>query len=523
MTTPMKTKGRRVVTRPSLPAHAPVLAAEPDMASIRDGRLFVDDVAASDLVRRFGSPLFAYSETQLRANTRRFLAAMASAWPDGPVDILPAFKANPMVATRRVLSEEGAGADIYSPGELEGALRAGVEPSLISVNGGGKDRLHLRRCIETGVRITVEDVDEIDLIQEEAADLGATAMVRFRVKPAMPNLWRRTDFSQLSAPIDLGIQVYKSGIPPEYLVEMGRRVQAMANVELVGLHLHVGRHHPSTWYWKGAMRQFGRLIVELSRAWDGWHPQEIDCGGGFASSRDPMNKEIPRSEFLLTAAGYPVMVGLRGLGFRAYHRVMGKALPHLLAGPEPVYPPPIEALVTAAVTTLRRELAEGAIPTDGVRLQMEPGRWLYGNTAVHLTRVKAVKHQTEPVPYTWVLTDTTQFFLAGGTLEHNRYPVVVADRAGSPATTTADVVGQSCFADLLVPGSRLPQVGKGDVIALLETGAYQESSASNFNALPRPATVLVAGTEVDLIRRAETLDDVWARDVVPERLQGPLG
>ncbi|MDW8805359.1 hypothetical protein P1P68_11360 [Streptomyces scabiei] len=512
----------RPAHRPAGPVHAAVLSSEPDMVSIRDGRLFVDDVAASELVERCGSPLFAYSETQLRTNTRRFLAAMAAEWPDGPVDVLPAFKANPMMATRRVLSEEGAGADIYSPGELEGALRAGVEPALISVNGGGKDLAHIRRCVEAGVRITVEDVDEIDLIQEAAAGLGTTAKIRFRVKPAMPNLWRRTDFSQMSAPIDLGIQVYKSGIPPEYLVEMGRRVFAMPNVELVGLHLHVGRHHPTAWYWKGAMRQFGRLLVELSRAWDGWHPQEIDCGGGFPSSRDPMNKETPRSEFLVTAAGYPVMVGLRGLGARAYHRVIGKVLPHLLSGPEPVSPPPIEELLSAAITTLRRELAAGGVPTEGVRLQMEPGRWLHGNTAVHLTRVRTVKRQTEPMPYSWVLTDTTQFFLAGGAFEHNRHPVVVADRADAPATTTADVVGHSCFADLLVPAARLPHVERGDVVALLETGAYQESSASNFNALPRPATVLVSGTEVDLIRRAETVEDVWARDVVPDRLEGAV-
>lgn len=496
-----------------------VLAAEADMVSIRDGRLFVDDIAARELVERFGSPLFAYSETQQRANVRRFLAAMRAEWPDGPVDVLPAFKANPMLATRRVLTEEGAGADIYSPGELEGALRAGVEPSLISVNGGGKDRAHVRRCVEAGVRITVEDVDEIDLIQAEAAALGTTAKIRFRVKPAMPNLWRRTDFSQLSAPIDIGVQAYKSGIPPEYLLELGRRALAMPNIELVGLHLHVGRHHPTTWYWVGVIRQFARLIVELSRAWDGWLPREIDCGGGFPSSRDPMNKETPRSEFLLTAAAYPLMVGLRGLGTRTYHRIMGKVLPLILTGQKPAHPPRIEALISAAVTTLRRELAQGGVPTAGVRLQLEPGRWLYGNTAVHFTRVKTVKRQTQPVPYTWVLTDTTQFFLAGGALEHNRYPVVAADRADAAATTTVDVVGHSCFADLLVSAAALPPVERGDVIALLETGAYQESSASNFNALPRPASVLVSGHRVDLIRRAETEQDVWARDIVPDRLQ----
>lgn len=498
--------------------HSPVLAAQPDMLSIRDGQLFVDDVAASDLVERFGSPLFAYSETQLRTNVRRFTAAMAAEWPDGPVDVLPAFKANPMIATRRILTEEGAGADVYSAGELDGALRAGVNPARISVNGGGKSRAQVRRCVEAGVRITVEDVNEIDLIQDVAAELNATANVRFRVKPEMLNLWRRSDFTPLATPIDLVMQVYKAGIPPEYLIQMGRRVFAMPNVELVGLHLHVGRQHPTAWYWEGVMRQFAQLIIELSRAWGGWQPQEIDAGGGFPSNRDPMNKEGSPNDALLTAAGYLGMAGLRVLGSGIYNRVIGTLLPHLLSGADPVYPEPVEVLVSAAITTLRRELKAGGIETKGVRLQMEPGRWMYGNAAVHLTRVKSVKHQTKPWPFTWVLTDTTQFFLAGGVFEHNRYPVVVADRADAPATTTTDVVGHSCFGDILVPGARLPRVGPGDVIALLETGAYQESSASNFNALPRPGTVLVSGTEVDVIRRAETDDDVWARDIVPARL-----
>ena len=375
-------------------AHSAVLAPEPDMVSIRDGRLFVDDVAASELVERYGSPLFAYSETQLRTNIRRITAAMAAEWPDGPVDVLPAFKANPMLATRRILTEEGAGADVYSAGELDGALRAGVDPTRISVNGGGKDRAQVRRCVEAGTRITVEDVDEIDLIQEVAAETGAIAKIRFRVKPEMLNLWRRSDFTPLMTSIDLVMQVYKAGIPPEYLIEMGRRVFAMPNVELVGLHLHVGRQHPTAWYWKGVMRQFARLINELCQAWDGWRPQEIDCGGGFPSNRDPINKEHAPIDSLITAGGYLGMVGLRGLGPGIYNRVIGKLLPSLLSGADPVYPEPIEALVSAAITTLRHELRAGGIETQGVRLQMEPGRWLYGNAAVHLTRVKTVKRQS---------------------------------------------------------------------------------------------------------------------------------
>lgn len=497
-----------------------IRGAGPDMLSIREGRLFVEDVAASDLAAEFGTPLFVFSEAQLRSNVRRFREAFQSGWPDGPVDVLPAFKANTLLATRHVLSDEGAGADIYSPQELEGVLRTGVDPERVSVNGGGKSREHLRLAIEAGTRITVEDVREVDWIEEVAAEVGTTAKIRFRVKPVVPNLWRRTDFSQLSAPIDLGVQVYKSGIPFEYLVDLGRRAFDLPHVELVGLHFHVGRHHPSLWFWRGLMARYARQIGELCDAWGGWQPAEIDIGGGMASPRDPLNKELARSEFLLTALGYPLMVGLRALGEDLYHRVMARVVSALLADhPASAPPPTIEEYGRAITSSLRAGLRQAGVSTDGVRLQLEPGRALYGDTGIHLTRVKVVKRQTQPIPYAWVLTDTTYFFLAGGVFEHNRHPFVVADRADAPATQTADLVGHSCYADMIVPGAGLPEVHEGDVIALLETGAYQESSASNFNALPRPASVLVDGGVADLVKRAETVDDVYARDVVPDRLR----
>jgi diaminopimelate decarboxylase len=501
---------------PSSPVAHPHLDA--DCLSVRGGRLFVEERDTIELAERFGTPLFVVSETQLRDNVRRFRRAFEAVWDDGPVDVLPAFKANTNLAARHVLTEEGAGADIYSAQELDGVLRTPVDPTLVSVNGGGKPDEHLRRCVAAGVRITVEDVDEVDRIERVAAELDATARIRLRVKPAMPNLWRRTDFSQLSVPIDLGLQVYKSGIPEEFLVDLGRRALAAPHVELVGLHFHAGRHHPSLWYWQGLMTRYGRLIGELCHAWGGWAPQEIDIGGGWPSPRDPHNQELPRSEFVLTALGYPFLVGLRGLGERAYHAAMARLVPALTSHAGRGAPPAIEDLAATAVGALRDELGRAGVETDGVRLQVEPGRSLYGDAGIHLAKVKTVKRQSRPIPYAWVLTDTTQFFLAGGVFEHNRHPYVVAGKADQAATMQADLVGQSCFADQLVLGAELPEVVEGDVIAILETGAYQESSASNFNALPRPATVLVTGDQAEVVKRAETVDDVYGRDVVPKRL-----
>ena len=119
-----------------------------DCLSVRKGRLFIEDCDTVELARRHGTPLFVMSESRLRSNAQRFRAAFSGAWPNGPVDILPAFKANWTLGTRQVLSDEGCGADVYSAGELHGVLSAGTAPERISVNGGGKSEALIRRCIE---------------------------------------------------------------------------------------------------------------------------------------------------------------------------------------------------------------------------------------------------------------------------------------------------------------------------------------------------------------------------------------
>jgi len=154
-----------------------------------------------------------------------------------------------------------------------------------------------------------------------------------------------------------------------------------------------------------------------------------------------------------------------------------------------------------------------------VTLEVEPGRALYGDAGLHLMRVTRIKRQTRPFPWTWVETDSTENFLPDVFLEHNRWSYVVADRAAAAPVMRADVVGSSCNPDRILPEAELPEVEPGDVIAVLDTGAYQDALSNNFNAIPRPAAVLVTGERSELIRRPETVADVFARDVIPERLQ----
>ena len=122
-----------------------------DCLSTRDGHLWVEECDAVDLIERFGSPLFVVSEDQVRRNVRRFQRSFQEGWPHGPVRVLPAAKAAWISAVQHILAAEGCGCDVYSPGELSVALKAGFDPKLISVNGVPKDGDHIARSVREGV------------------------------------------------------------------------------------------------------------------------------------------------------------------------------------------------------------------------------------------------------------------------------------------------------------------------------------------------------------------------------------
>lgn len=489
-----------------------------DCLSVENGHLFIEGCDTKELVQKYGTPIFVLSENQLRRNVKAYKTAFSKYWPDGEVQVLPAIKSNLTLASRYVLTDEGAGADVYSQGELYAALKAGVEPSKISVNGGGKSEAMLQRCIEDGVLITIEDIEEPDLINKIAKSLGKIAKVRFRVKPNFPSLWKLTDFGHEFASIDLGIQIYKSGIPSQYLEMLGKKVISMSNVELTGLHFHGGRHHSSLWYWKEMMKQYAELIAELTSKWGNYKLKEIDIGGGYAVSRDPHSKLKIKEEVLKSILLRPTELILKLFGnklrYKALSKIMETSVIHEASKEKA---PSIEEYARVAAGTLRGELIKRGVDIKDVKLQIEPGRSLYGNAGIHLSSVKKIKHQTKPLKLNWVLLDTTQFFLNGGVMEYNFHDYIVGNKADLKLDYVADVVGQSCYGDRILPFAKVPRLEEGDIFAFFDTGAYQEVSSSNFNALPRPATIMVSDYSSELIKRSETIEEIFDRDVVPER------
>lgn len=457
-----------------------------DILSLRDHQLFVEDVSAAEIARRFGTPLYVISERGLRSRVRRFARAFATRWPEGEVHVLPSLKANFALALRHLLTQEGVGCDTFGISELQVALDARVPPELISVNGSSKDRTLLDKAVRAGARVTLDSEREVRLVREVARDLGIRARVRFRLRP---------DYTDLDFPSDFGhdlmirdaAQAYKPGIPTEVLLQIGGDAIQAPELDVRGVMVHLGRHSGDLEVWRHMATGVGALIGQLSKAWAGWEPYEIDLGGGFPSYRDPT-----------------------GEGAR-YERHEAARRPSQ----------DIEAYAEALTGGLRDSLRQNGVSPNGKVLEVEPGRSLYADVGIHLATVRNIKVQHQPVARTWVETDTSEMFLLDTLIEHNRWDTLIIERPRDAPSLTADIVGISCGFDVIVPNAQLPEVREGDHIAFLATGAYQDATAANFNAMPRPGTVLVRGTEAWVIRRPETVEDVFRRDVVPEHLGSP--
>ncbi len=493
-----------------------------DCLSIRKGHLFMEECDTVNLVKEYGSPIFAVSEDQLRRNIRRYKRGFEAGWSDGPVKVMPTAKASWSHAIQKIIAEEGCGCDIYSPGELAVAIDSGFDPQYISVNGVPKDDDHIENAIKKGARITLDGIEEIDVVERAANKLNMTARVRLRLRPTLSGFRKFSHFNP-TGPVatDIAAMSYKGGMMYQQAIEIGKRIMKMKNVELVGFHEHHGRHHQSTRYWTEQMKSYAREMGYVCKALGGYQPREISIGGGFAGHRDPFNAETHYSEPYQLLALHGLSMLLKPFGSRIRYAAV-RFIVNLMMEyvPNKKLAPAIEDYAEACTTALKKHLPKNGISTKGLMLQMEPGRSLHGDTAIHLTTVKNAKPMDRPLTWNKYIVDTTQFWFTGGIYEHHLHDYVVANRADEKRTEKADIVGRSCYGDRLLPFVRLPKNLKiGDLLALLDVGSYQEVSMSNFNAMPRPATVLVTGKSTNLIRRAETLEDVFSRDLMPGHLK----
>ncbi len=444
-----------------------------------DGELVIDQVRLSELAERYGTPLHVISETRLRENYRRIRDAFAARWDPG-VEICYAIKANPALAVRRVLADEGAHGDCLGLPELQASLIAGTPGHTLVLNGNNKADDAIRAAVRCGARINVDDPDEPARIRSIAAAEGRRARVGIRTKPdPAPLSDRHTEL----APGTVGgyIERSKWGLGPGDTASTAAAILTMDELELVGLHCHLGRHVPEP-------ELFGDLAdalvstIALLTSEAGWHPDILTVGGGFTQGRDPYFRK-PRD---------------------------GGAWPRI----EDSFVPGIELYADALCTRLADGLYRAGVPAP--RLGLEPGRYIAGPAGVTVTRVGTVKRSLRRV---WVEVDAAITHIGmsrSPTDAHALTPL----RTRGRAEELVDVVGPLCVLDLIAEQAPLEGIHAGELLAILDTGAYADGEASNANSIGRPAVVLVCGEQADLIRRRETFADVFGRDEIPARLFG---
>ena len=447
--------------------------------SIREGRLFIEDCDVADLAEEFGTPLFIVSEQHLVSNFREYQQAFSRHWPEGPVRIMAAIKANPNTAIRRVLTREGAGCDTFGMGELELALRGGVDPYDLAVNGSIKSREVIRRAVEVGCHIILDSPIELEYCQEEAERQGKVVPVLLRVKPWLEDLDLPSDFFPDRTIRDM-TQTVKYGIPTSEMPPMVPRALELPNVDLVGVHSHAGRHSKHFEFWDKMVTAQVRMIDLIREAAGGdWTPQIVSFGGGMAAVED--------RESRVAVTDYES--------------------------------PTIEDYAEVITDAFRREMIARNFDLEGMMIEVEPGRGLHNETGIHVAKVHVVKHETENIDRVWLETDTSEVFLSiGGLNVTPPFDYLFANKADAPLTSVVDIVGITCNYECLVEQAQVPEIEPGDILTFLNTGSYIEPYTANFNALPRPGMVLVNGDSAAWVKRPETQDEVFARDVIPDHL-----
>ncbi len=406
---------------------------------LRDGRALTSDgVALEPMAAAHGTPLYVYSAAAIAARYR----AIDTAFAGYPHAVHYALKANSTLALLRLLRDLGSNADANSAGEIDVARRAGFAPAQIVFTGVGKTDAELAYAIELGVRsINVESEGELERIEGLSRRRKTRTKIAIRVNP---------DVDARTHPhISTGLKTNKFGIPLDEVRALCARTRGRPNVEIVGLHAHVGSQITQM----DPLRHAASALVGLAGqlAIDGVSIEHLDIGGGLGVSYD----------------GTPVP------GARDY---------------------------ADAVLPILRE--------SGLSIVLEPGRHVIAPAGVLLTRVVDVKPAGDGRLF--VIMDAGMTELIRPMLYNAFHRIEPVVRTDAPEVS-CDVVGPLCeSSDTLGKNRMLPGPQVGELYAVLDTGAYGSVMASNYNRRLLPAEVLVEDGAARLIRRRQTLDDVLA-------------
>lgn len=421
----------------------------------QNGTLHCEGVDLESLAAEHGTPLYVYSAGTILNNYRRLASAMAE------LDCLICYatKANSNLSVLQLLAKEGAGFDIVSGGELFRVGKAGGDPAKCTFAGVGKTRPEIEAGLRQGIySFNVESEAEAAFINQVAGELGLLAPIALRVNPNVD--------AKTHKYISTGKSENKFGIDYASIREAYARAAALPNLRIRGLQMHIGSQLTSVSPFVEAVEKVLPLVEEL--------------------------KSLYNIEFFSIGGGIGIV----------YHD-------SLASGAASWWESQAEKPLTA------EEYASRLVPLLkplGLRIVLEPGRYMVGNAGVLLTEVLYEKRGSVK---TFKIVDAAMNDLIRPALYEGHHEVAALKEPVSGETEVADIVGPVCESgDFFAQNRELPRLQAGDRLALLSAGAYGFVMASNYNSRPLPAEILVSGEEARVVRKRQTYEDLIAGETL---------
>lgn len=414
-----------------------------------------------DLAEAYGTPLYVMDESVIRDNMRMYRNAMEKYY-GGKGLVLFASKAFCTMATCKIAEQEGIGLDVVSGGELYTAKKAGFPMDRVYFHGNNKTPVELREAVEAGIgRIVVDNLQELDLLNRIAGEMQKNVKISVRVKPGVDA--HTHDFVQ-TGQIDSKFGVALENGEACIFVE---RAKDMPNIELVGVHCHIGSQIFDLEPFVVTAKIMLGFIADMKDQF-GITISELNLGGGFGIKYTEADDPIEYDSYI--------------------------------------------ASVSEAIRNVCQERG-----IDQPFMLMEPGRSIVAQSGITLYTVGNIKDIKNVRKY--VAIDGGMFDNPRYALYESKYTLLLANRARDKATETVTVAGKCCESgDLIAKDARLPEARPGDIMAVLATGAYNYAMSMNYNRNGRPPVVLVKDGKPRVIVQRETYEDIVRNDIMPDDL-----
>jgi diaminopimelate decarboxylase len=418
-------------------------------------KLFCEGVAVETLAKQFGTPLYIYSQRTLTDHFQKLDSAL------GPLDHLVCFamKSNSNLAVLRTIANLGGGFDIVSGGELQRVIAAGGDPRKCVFAGVGKTESEIELALKKNIYcFNVESEPELQRINKVAARLKKIAPVAVRVNP---NIEAHTH-----AKITTGTYENKFGIAFEKIEGIYARASQLKNLRLRGVQMHIGSQLTTVSPFEQAIRKVLPLVEKLKKR----HALEFfSIGGGLGIVYQPALAS-GAADWWKSAAAKNVLT---------------------------------PAKYAARLVPLLQPL--------GLKILLEPGRFISGNAGILVTRIEYVKRTGKK---NFLIVDAAMNDLIRPAF-YDAYHEIVPLTKKSGAKISSDVVGPICESgDYFCKDRPLPKVGEGDFFALLSAGAYGSVMGSNYNARALPTEVLVNGKKFAVVRERQAVAKIWADEKI---------